>query len=120
VLGRAFIPAEDTPGGPPVAMLSSRLWKRRFAADPSLAGKTVILNAVPYTVAGVLPAGFEFPNPELDVWVTRPAETSALPARFWPFVATLEGFARLGPRAGLQQARAEAAVWMPSPAPPSA
>ncbi|MGA2574819.1 MAG: ABC transporter permease [Bryobacteraceae bacterium] len=110
VLGRAFIPAEDTPGGPPVAMLSSRLWKRRFAADPSLAGKTVILNAVPYTVAGVLPAGFEFPNPELDVWVTRPAETSALPARFWPFVATLEGFARLGPRAGLQQARAEAAV----------
>jgi hypothetical protein len=40
VLGRAFIPEEDTPGGPPVAMISFRLWKRRFAADPKLAGKT--------------------------------------------------------------------------------
>ena len=110
VLGRAFIPEEDTPGGPPVAMISFRLWKRRFAADPKLAGKTALLNAVPYTIVGVLPAGFEFPVPELDVWVPRPAETSALPARFWPFVATLKGFARLRPGAALEQARAEAGV----------
>jgi predicted permease len=109
-LGRAFITAEDTAGGPPVAMLSSRLWKRRFAALPTLAGKTAILNAVPYTIVGVLPAGFEFPIPELDVWVPRPVETSALPAHFWPFVATLQGFARLRPGAALEQARAEAAV----------
>src|ERR1019366_6899511 len=74
VLGRAFIPEEDTPGGPSVAMISFRLWKRRFAADPKLAGKTALLNAVPYTIVGVLPAGFEFPVPELDVWVPRPAE----------------------------------------------
>ena len=110
VLGRAFIPEEDTPGGPPVAMISFRLWKRRFAADPKLAGKTALLNAVPYTIVGVLPAGFEFPVPELDVWVPRPAETSALPAHFWPFVATLKGFARLRPGAALEQARAEAGV----------
>jgi predicted permease len=109
-LGRAFIPAEDTPGGPPVAMISSRLWKRRFAADPRLAGKAAILNAVPYTIVGVLPAGFEFPVPGLDVWVTRPAETSAVPAHFWPFVTTLKGFARLRPESTLEQARAEAAV----------
>ena len=110
VLGRAFIPEEDTPGGPPVAMISFRLWKRRFAADPKLAGKTALLNAVPYTIVGVLPAGFEFPVPELDVWVPRPAATSALPAHFWPFVATLKGFARLRPGAALEQARAEAGV----------
>ena len=109
VLGRAFIPEEDTPG-PPVAMISFRLWKRRFAADPKLAGKTALLNAVPYTIVGVLPAGFEFPVPELDVWVPRPAATSALPAHFWPFVATLKGFARLRPGAALEQARAEAGV----------
>jgi putative ABC transport system permease protein len=109
-LGRAFIPAEDAPGGPPVAMVSSRLWKRRFAADPSLAGKTAVLNAVPYTIVGVLPAGFDFPFPDLDVWVPRPAETSAVPAHFWPFVATLQGFARLRPGAALEQARAEAAI----------
>jgi predicted permease len=110
LLGRAFIPEEDTPGGPPVAILSARLWKRRFDGDPKLAGKTAILNAVPYTIVGVLPAGFEFPVPDLDVWVTRPAETSAVPARFWPFVTTLKGFARLRPGATLEQARAEAGV----------
>ena len=109
-LGRAFIPDEDAPGGPPVAMVSFRLWKRRFAADPSLAGKTTILNAIPYTIVGVLPAGFEFPVPELDVWVTRPAETSAVPPRFWPFVTTLKGLARLRPQETLDQARAEAEV----------
>jgi predicted permease len=109
-LGRAFIPEEDSPGAAPVAMISSRLWKRRFAADPKLAGKTAILNAVPYTIVGVVPAGFEFPIPDLDVWVPKPAETSALPARFWPHVSTLKGLARLGPGVALEQARAEAAV----------
>jgi putative ABC transport system permease protein len=109
-LGRGFIPDEDKPGGPPVAMISSRLWKRRFSQDPQMAGKTAILNAVPYTIIGVLPAGFEFPIPELDVWVPRPAETSAVPAHFWPFVATLQGFARLRPGATLEQARAESAI----------
>jgi predicted permease len=109
-LGRAFIPPEDTPGGPPVVMVSSRLWKRRFAADPNLAGKTAIFNSVPYTIVGVLPTGFEFPLPDLDVWLPRPVETSAVPARFWPFVTTLKGFARLRPQIALDRARAEAAV----------
>src|SRR5580658_9596751 len=109
-LGRAFIQEEDAPGGPPVAMISSRLWKRRFAAYPTLAGRTAILNALPYTIVGVLPAGFEFPLPELDVWVAKPMETSALPAHFWPFVASLKGFARLRPGTTLQAARAEAGV----------
>ncbi len=77
---------------------------------PKAGGKDGLLNAVPYTVVGVLPAGFEFPVPELDVWVPRPAATSALPAHFWPFVATLKGFARLRPGAALEQARAEAGV----------
>ncbi|HLY19165.1 MAG TPA: ABC transporter permease [Bryobacteraceae bacterium] len=109
-LGRAFLPEEDTPGGPPVAMISSALWKRRFGADPHVAGRTAILNAVPYTIIGVLPAAFEFPIAELDVWVTRPTETSALPARFWPFVSSLKGFARLRPQTSLERARAEAEV----------
>ncbi len=109
-LGRAFLPDEDKTGGPPVVMISSALWKRRFAADPNLAGKTAILNALPYVIVGVVPAGFEFPVPDLDVWVTRPAETSALPAHFWPFINSLKGFARLGPGTSLEQARAEAGV----------
>jgi len=109
-VGRAFIPAEDEPGAAPVAMISYRLWKRRFAGDPDLPGKAVIFNSIPHTIIGVLPAGFEFPRPDLDVWVPRPSETSALPSRFWPFVTTLRGFGRLRPGVSLDQARAEAAV----------
>jgi len=109
-LGRAFLAEEDTPGGPPVAMISSRLWKRRFGSDATLPGQAAILNTVPYVIVGVLPAGFEFPIPDLDIWVTKPSETSALPARFWPFVTTLKGFGRLRPGTDLEQARAEAAI----------
>ncbi|MGH9630723.1 MAG: ADOP family duplicated permease, partial [Bryobacteraceae bacterium] len=107
VAGRSFLAEEDTPGGPRVAMISAGVWKRRFGSDPSIAGKTAILNATPYTIVGVLPAGFAFPVPGVDVWVTRPSESSAMPSRFWPFVASLIGFARLKPGVSLEQGQAE-------------
>ena len=62
--GRAFTADEDRPGGGRVAVLTYGLWQRRFAADPHLAGKTISLSGVPYTVVGVLGAAF---NPELDL-----------------------------------------------------
>jgi putative ABC transport system permease protein len=63
VLGRAFTPEEDSPGGPRAAVLSYGLWQRRFDADAHIAGKTVTLGGVPYTVVGVLGSAF---NTELD------------------------------------------------------
>lgn len=109
LLGRSFLPEEDKRGGPPVAMISSSLWKRRFAADPLVAGRTATIDAIPHTIIGVLPDGFEFPFAGVDVWVTRPAEWSLLPPRYWG-VATLTGFARLKPHATLEQAQAEMTV----------
>jgi putative ABC transport system permease protein len=106
ILGRSFLPEEDTRGGRPVAMLSAELWKRRFGADPLVAGKTATLDATSYTIIGVLPAGFAFPF-AADVWVTRPSEWSALPPRYWYNTAILIGFARLKPQVTLEQARAE-------------
>ena len=61
--GRAFTPEEDSPGGPRAAVLSYGLWRRRFDADAHIAGKTVALGGVPYTVVGVLGSAF---NTELD------------------------------------------------------
>lgn len=110
ILGRSFLPEEDTPGGPAVAMISEALWKRRFGGDPSLGGKAATLNATSYTIIGVLPAGFEFPYSGVDVWVTKPSEYSELPSRYWRFVTLLTGFARLKPGVTLEQARAEMAV----------
>ncbi|MPY89143.1 MAG: FtsX-like permease family protein [Luteitalea sp.] len=107
VLGRSFLAEEDTSGGPAVAMISAELWKRRFGADPSLAGKTAILNSTSYAIIGVLPAGFQFPFPAVDVWVTRPAESSNLEPTFRRCCSPLFGFARLKPGVTLQQARSE-------------
>jgi putative ABC transport system permease protein len=107
ILGRSFLPEEDKRGGRPVAMIGAELWKRRFGADRQVAGKTATLDATPYTIIGVLPAGFAFPFAGADVWVTRPSEWSALPSRYWSNVAILIGFGRVKPHVSLEQARAE-------------
>jgi putative ABC transport system permease protein len=107
ILGRSFLPEEDTRGGRPVALIGAGLWKRRFGGDPMIAGKTATLETTPYTIIGVLPAGFSFPFAGADVWVTRPSEWSALPSRYWSYVPILTGFARLKAQGSQEQARAE-------------
>src|SRR6266478_7135209 len=59
-LGRTLNPSDDTPGAPPVAILSYRFWQSTFGADPAVVGRTVWLNNVPVTIAGV--AAKEFPG----------------------------------------------------------
>jgi putative ABC transport system permease protein len=52
--GRVFTPEEDLPNGPRVAVISQALWKRRYASDPRMLGKTIALNGEPHTVVGIL------------------------------------------------------------------
>src|SRR4029077_8583677 len=61
-IGRDFIPADDRPGSPAVALLSDALWRDHFSADPLVVGTTLILDRQAYTVVGVLPARFRFPD----------------------------------------------------------
>jgi len=71
-LGRFFLPEEDrTPGLHPVVVISDGLWRRRFAADPAVLGRTVVLNAHGYTVVGVAPPEFTGTTPGTvsDVYV---------------------------------------------------
>jgi putative ABC transport system permease protein len=71
-IGRTFLPEEDRPGGPPVAILSRGFWKRRFGGDPAVIGKALTLDANTYTVVGVLPATFLIPDrheSDYDLWV---------------------------------------------------
>lgn len=68
LLGRAFTQAEDTPGGPKTTVLSYALWKRDFAGDSSIVGRTILLDSTRYTVIGVMPAAFLFPNREVRLW----------------------------------------------------
>ena len=67
-LGRSFLPDEERAGSTPVCILSDGLWKRRFASDPKIIGKAVTLNAEVWTVVGVMPTGFRFPQ-NVDLWV---------------------------------------------------
>jgi predicted permease len=59
MLGRSFLPEEDqTPGSHPVVVLSYTCWQKRFAADPAIVGRTILLNNHTFTVIGVAPKGF--------------------------------------------------------------
>jgi putative ABC transport system permease protein len=59
LMGRVFTKEEDRPGGPNVAVLTYRLWSRRFASDRAIVGKTIRLDGIPYTVVGVTPRRFQ-------------------------------------------------------------
>jgi predicted permease len=61
-LGRDFLPEEDAPGHERVVMLADSLWRRRFAADPGIVGRTISLDGLPHTVVGIIPASFRFPE----------------------------------------------------------
>jgi putative ABC transport system permease protein len=63
LLGRGFLTEEETPGKHRVAVLSYGLWQRRFGADPGILNQPVTLSGNLFTVVGVLPADFQFPDP---------------------------------------------------------
>jgi putative ABC transport system permease protein len=67
-LGRAFAEADDRPGAARTVMLSDGLWRTRFGADASIPGKTIRLDALPYTVVGVLPRSFGFFPERIDLY----------------------------------------------------
>src|ERR1700728_1320087 len=67
-LGRDFAQADDSPGANGTVLLSYGLWKRRFGGDPAILNQTISLDAQPYTVIGVMPAWFDFPDPSTQLW----------------------------------------------------
>jgi predicted permease len=58
ILGRSFLPGEDTLGGPNVVLISDILWQRRFQRDPNVLGKQIRMNGESYSVIGVMPPYF--------------------------------------------------------------
>ena len=68
-LGRTFLPDEDRVGAEDVVMLSWSLFQSRFAGDRTIIGKHIRMDAKPYTVVGVLPAQFTYPDPSVKLWI---------------------------------------------------
>jgi putative ABC transport system permease protein len=76
-MGRVFTQRDDRMGGEQVVILSYELWRGRFGADPDILGKTITLNASPWEVIGVMPAGFTYPGGGTELWIPHridPAE----------------------------------------------
>jgi predicted permease len=86
-----------------IAVISDRLWRTRYNADPSIVGRQLTLSGRPYTVTGVMPAGFDFPG-EIDVW-QRSSWNFTQHDRGAHF---MEAVARLAPDATPSKAVAEA------------
>jgi len=68
-IGRTFSEDEDKAGAPPVILISDRLWRRAFNADPSVLGRSITLHDQPYTVIGVMPAQVTSPQ-DSDFWIS--------------------------------------------------
>lgn len=107
-LGRNFSASEDRPGGPSLILLSDRLWRNRFGADPSVVGKPITMDGKEATIVGVLPANFSFPNYGLEPDVYAPADlgldTSVTPQRPVLGIFTI---GRLKPGVSAGQAQSE-------------
>jgi putative ABC transport system permease protein len=68
LLGRTPSEKDDQPNAPLVAVISYRLWQQRFGGDSGVVGRMVQLNDRPVEIIGVMPAGFHFVQPDVDLW----------------------------------------------------
>ncbi len=73
-LGRDFAPAEEHFGGPHAILISDRLWRRRFHADPNVVGTVLRLEGDALPIVGVMPPSFRFPDREVDIWTPSPPD----------------------------------------------
>jgi putative ABC transport system permease protein len=108
MLGRVFTPQEDLPNGPNLVVLGFALWNRRYAADPAIVGRAVLVNGRPFEVVGVMPPGFVLPT---DFGTTEPTQLW-MPLQMDPASTDhgSHGFyaaGRLKPGATVEQAAAE-------------
>lgn len=69
ILGRSFLPQEDTPGTNNVCILSYGFWQSHFGRDKEIIGRSLTLNSSSTEIVGVMPADFNFPLPTPEVWI---------------------------------------------------
>jgi len=113
LLGRLLLPEEDKPGRPDVAILTERIWKRLFNADPAILGKTITLNGNPFVLVGVLRRDFmldaevmptETPMDKMDIFAPLPLAADAEKIRR---DENYNIMVRLKPGVSVQQAQAD-------------
>jgi predicted permease len=104
-VGRALHPDESQPGRDRVVVLSDGLWRRKFAADPSVVGRMVNIDGDQRQVVGVMPPSFEFPSANTQFWIPQRMDPSNS-FEYW-HTGFIPLIARLHHGATLAQARSE-------------
>lgn len=112
-IGRALSPEADRPGGDRAVVLSHRLWQRRFGGDARVVGRTVTLNDQSFTVVGVMPPDFNYPETDSELWAASRRAVPDIALAGNPDPETLRSLhylnviARLKPGVTREQAHAE-------------
>ena len=105
IVGRSFLPEEDTVGNDLVIILSHELWQTRFGSDPAIVGQQATISGRQRTVVGVMPAGFHFLDNQVRAWMPMALDPAidyrGKSGRFLKVVA------RLKPGVSVQQAQGE-------------
>ena len=104
VLGRGFTREELLPNGPPVAIISHRLWRTRFAEDPAILSRAVRISGQSTAIVGVMPPGLVLIG--TDLWMPWGGDPARMPRNIRQFSI----LARLAPRASIEQANTELAT----------
>ena len=102
-VGREFNSAEEQFGGPNAVLISYRLWRRRFGADPDVLTKQLRIHEHAWSIIGVLPASFAFPDRDAEIWVPVPPDAPPAQHREWGWYIAI---GRLKPGVTVDQARA--------------
>ena len=107
--GRALLPADGKEGAAPAAVLSENLWRSRFGANAEIIGQSVTLDMRSFTVVGILPASFRYPDgaPPQDVWISIVQDPVFGPLLSQPGTPALSAIGRLKPGVSLTRAQAE-------------
>ena len=100
-VGRTFTDDEDRTGAP-VAIISDALWQRRYAGDPSVVNREILINGLKYTIIGVMPRDFAFRNRKMDFWIPIHFAPSDMVSRGSHYLNVV---ARIKPGVSLAQAR---------------
>ena len=106
--GRAFAAGDEEPGRPPIAVLSYGFWQQQFGGRADAIGSRLRLDTTTYTVVGVMPASFAFPDRETRAWTRFYIEPPTTPGKGGMSISMFQALGRLRPGATPAQAAAEA------------
>ena len=110
MLGRVFSPSDDSPGAPPTAVLTYGYWQRKFSAEPSAVGKSIIVDGMARQIIGVLPRDFRFLDMQ-ELALILPLQLDRNKTYLGNF--SYFGIARLNPGSTIAQASADVARMLP-------